>query len=248
MSACHWAVVARYSSPPPRVAALRRSSLEIVDGERPTRRAISLTPAPQARRRAISSRSANDRYRDAGASVTDGIPPPSRNHRTPTADDTPACTAASSLDSPRAIAAQNLCRCFNLPTGGRPGERIDGLPAQSAARRFSPIATPLDQELRRPVEFAQYTSIDYTQTLTDHGVLASVGSVGDAYDNALAETSVARFKTELIADRVWPCRSQLKLAVVEYIGWSNHDRLHEALGDRPPAEFEEQALTATLVA
>jgi putative transposase len=43
--------------------------------------------------------------------------------------------------------------------------------------------------LRRPLEFAQYTSIDYTQTLDDHGVLASVGSVGDAYDNALAESS-----------------------------------------------------------
>src|SRR3954454_3936599 len=49
---------------------------------------------------------------------------------------------------------------------------------------------------------SQYTSIDYTQTLEDHGVLASVGSVGDAYDNALAESFVDSFKTELIADRV----------------------------------------------
>jgi len=107
-SACHCAVVARYANPPLRVAALRRSSLEIVDGDRPSWRAMSRTPAPQARRIAISSRSANDRYRpDAGASVTDGIPPPSRNHRTPTAADTQACTAASSLDTPRAIAAQN---------------------------------------------------------------------------------------------------------------------------------------------
>src|SRR6188472_1165240 len=85
---------------------------------------------------------------------------------------------------------------------------------------------------------SQYTSIDYTQTLADHGVLASVGSVGDAYDNALAESFVDSFKTELIADRVWRSRSQLELAVVEYIGWFNHDRLHKALGDIPPAEFE----------
>jgi putative transposase len=92
--------------------------------------------------------------------------------------------------------------------------------------------------LRRPVESEQYTSIDYTQTLADHGVLASVGSVGDAYDNALAESFVDSFKTELIADRVWQTRSQLELAVVEYIGWFNHDRLHEALGDIPPAEWE----------
>ena len=85
---------------------------------------------------------------------------------------------------------------------------------------------------------SQYTSIDYTQTLADHGVLASVGSVGDAYDNAMAESFVDSFKCELIADRVWRTRSQLELAVVEYVGWFNTARLHEALGDVPPAEFE----------
>jgi putative transposase len=87
---------------------------------------------------------------------------------------------------------------------------------------------------------SQYTSIDYTQTLADHGVLASVGSVGDAYDNALAESFVDSFKTELISDRVWQTRSQLELAVVEYLGWFNTARLHQALGDLPPAEFEAQ--------
>jgi putative transposase len=91
---------------------------------------------------------------------------------------------------------------------------------------------------------SQYTSIDYTQTLADHGVLASVGSVGDAYDNALAESFVDSFKTELIADRVWRSRAQLELAVVEYLGWFNHTRLHQALSDLPPAEFEAQAQQA----
>ncbi len=85
---------------------------------------------------------------------------------------------------------------------------------------------------------SQYTPGDYTQVLDDHHVLASVGSVGDAYDNAPAESFVDSFKTELIADRVWRSRSQLELAIVEYISWFNHDRLHEALGDIPPAEFE----------
>ena len=66
----------------------------------------------------------------------------------------------------------------------------------------------------------------------------SVGSVGDAYDNALAESFVDTFKTELIADRVWRTRSQLELAIVEYVGWFNTARLHESLGDIPPAEFE----------
>ena len=85
---------------------------------------------------------------------------------------------------------------------------------------------------------SQYTSGLYTQTLQDHGVLSSVGSVGDAYDNAVAESFVDSFKTELIADRVWRTRTQLELAVVEYISWFNHDRLHGALGDIPPVEFE----------
>jgi len=86
---------------------------------------------------------------------------------------------------------------------------------------------------------SQYTSADYTQTLTDHGVLASVGTVGDAYDNAMAESFVDTFKTELIADRVWRTRAQLELAVVEYVAWFNNDRLHESLGDLPPAELED---------
>jgi putative transposase len=93
---------------------------------------------------------------------------------------------------------------------------------------------------------SQYTSIDYTQTLADHGVLASVGSVGDAYDNALAESFVDSFKTELIADRVWRTRAQLELAVVEYIGWFNDGRLHQALGDLPPSEFERMSQSSSL--
>jgi putative transposase len=89
---------------------------------------------------------------------------------------------------------------------------------------------------------SQYTSIDYGQTLDDHGVpvLASVGSVGDAYDNALAESFVDSFKTELITDRIWRTRSQLELAIVEYLGWFNNTRLHESLADIPPAEYEQQ--------
>jgi putative transposase len=95
---------------------------------------------------------------------------------------------------------------------------------------------------------SQYTSDDYTQTLDDHGVLASVGSVGDAYDNALAESFVDSFKTEMIADRVWRTRSQLELAVVEYVGWFNNARLHESLGDIPPAEYEQTYLDRRAVA
>jgi putative transposase len=76
------------------------------------------------------------------------------------------------------------------------------------------------------------------QTLTDHRVLQSIGSVGDAYDNAMAESFVDSFKTELITDRVRVSLQALELAIVEYVGWFNLDRLHESLGDLPPAEFE----------
>lgn len=85
---------------------------------------------------------------------------------------------------------------------------------------------------------SQYTSQDFAQVLDDHQVLQSIGSVGDAFDNAMAESFVDSFKTELIADRVWRTRTQLELAIVEYVSWFNNDRLHGALGDIPPAEFE----------
>jgi putative transposase len=86
----------------------------------------------------------------------------------------------------------------------------------------------------------QYVSHDYTQTLDDHRVLASIGSVGDAFDNALAESFVDSFKTELIRDRVWKTISQLELAIVEYVAWFNNERLHTSLGGIPPAEYERQ--------
>ncbi len=86
---------------------------------------------------------------------------------------------------------------------------------------------------------SQYVSGDYTQTLADNDVLASVGSTSDANDNSMAESLVDNFKTELITDRVWQTRSQMELAIVEYISRFNDSRLHENLGDRPPHEIEE---------
>jgi putative transposase len=93
---------------------------------------------------------------------------------------------------------------------------------------------------------SQYTSHDFAQVLDDHGVLGSIGSVGDAYDNAMAESFVDSFKTELIADRVWRTRTQLELAIIEYVGWFNTVRLHESLGDLPPAEFETLSSSSTV--
>jgi putative transposase len=91
---------------------------------------------------------------------------------------------------------------------------------------------------------SQYTSEDYTQTLDDHLVLASIGTVGDAYDNALAESYVDSYKTELIADRVWRSQAQVELATVGWVAWFNHDRLHSSLGDIPPVEYEQRHAAA----
>jgi putative transposase len=85
---------------------------------------------------------------------------------------------------------------------------------------------------------SQYTSLRYTQRLADLGITASVGSVADAYDNAMAESFVGSFKCELVDGRVFRSRFEAEIAAVEYIGWFNNSRLHTELGYVPPAEFE----------
>jgi putative transposase len=86
---------------------------------------------------------------------------------------------------------------------------------------------------------SQYLSIRYTERLTEAGASVSVGSKGDSYDNALAETVIGLYKTELV-QRHGPWRSldDLELATLEYVDWYNHRRLHSACGYRPPAEHE----------
>jgi putative transposase len=101
-----------------------------------------------------------------------------------------------------------------------------------------------NQVLRRPLESGQYLSHDFQQVLDDQRVLASIGSVGDAYDNAMAESFVDTFKTELIADRVFRSHRELELAIVAWVAWYNQERLCEAIGDIPPAEYEQHHYAA----
>ena len=86
---------------------------------------------------------------------------------------------------------------------------------------------------------AQYRSHDFQQALDDNQVLASIGSVGDAFDNAMVESFVDTFKTELLADRVVTTHRSLQLAIVEWVAWYNQQRLHERIGDIPPDEYEQ---------
>ena len=86
---------------------------------------------------------------------------------------------------------------------------------------------------------SQYTSIAFTERLAAAGVQPSVGTVGDAYDNALAESVIGLFKTELISPRgPWRTAEQVELATLDYVDWYNHQRLLETCGDIPPAELE----------
>src|SRR3954453_6801724 len=230
-SACHCAAVARYSRAPPRVAALRRSSREIVDAARPSRRATSRTPCPCARHSATSSRSANDRYRPEGglddrASVDGGMPPASRNHRAPTADDTPTPTAASSLDPPPGIAVQNRRRSSRRATPGRPGERDTPRPDRSERRLRVPIANPSVEVLRRPLESALGAE-PYRQVLGRHGIKQSMSRRGNCLDNAPMESFFASLKKEHVHHIHFRTRAEARAAVFEYVEvFYNRQRLH----------------------
>ena len=83
------------------------------------------------------------------------------------------------------------------------------------------------------------TSIAFTERVAEAGAAPSVGTVGDAYDNALAESTIGLFKTELITPRgPWRTVEQVEIATREYVDWFNHRRLHSTCGDIPPAELE----------
>ena len=86
----------------------------------------------------------------------------------------------------------------------------------------------------------QYVSIRYTERLAEAGIEPSVGSAGDSYDNALAETIIGLYKTEVIRQRgPWRNLEAVEFATLEWVDWFNHRRLLEPIGHVPPAELEE---------
>lgn len=99
--------------------------------------------------------------------------------------------------------------------------------------------------LHRLVEPAQYTSVKFTEHCELEGISLSVGSVGDAYDNALMECVIGLYKTEAIRRGPFTTGPRRTIADVEYttmawVDWYNHRRLHSTLGYIPPAEHEDQ--------
>jgi putative transposase len=86
---------------------------------------------------------------------------------------------------------------------------------------------------------SQYTSFAFTQRLIDAEADPSIGSVGDGYDNALAETTIGLYKTELINHQgPWKTLDEVEFATLEWVDWYNHARLHGACDRLPPAEYE----------
>jgi len=109
---------------------------------------------------------------------------------------------------------------------------------QAICERQPDTETPLVHHSDRGV---QYLSIRYTERLLVAGIEPSVGSRGDSYDNALAETIIGLFKTELIHQRgPWRGFDDVEFATLEWVWWFNQQRLLEPIGYVPPAEFEEQ--------
>jgi putative transposase len=98
----------------------------------------------------------------------------------------------------------------------------------------------LDELVHHSDRGVHYLAIRYTERLAETGAVNSVGSKGDSYDNALAETIIGLYKAELVRNRgPWRGLDDLEYATLEWVDWFNHRRLFEAHGQIPPAEHEE---------
>ena len=93
--------------------------------------------------------------------------------------------------------------------------------------------------LRRSIESAQYTALRYSERLAEVGAIASIGSVGDSYDNAMAESVVGLYKNECVKiDGPFKTVDELELATLSWVHWFNEQRLHSMVGYRTPVEVE----------
>jgi len=125
---------------------------------------------------------------------------------------------------------------WRVSTSLRSDLALDAL-EQAIHQRLGPGGDRLVHHSDRGV---QYLSIRYTERLTQAGIEPSVGSVGDSYDNALAESVIGLFKTEVMHPRgPWRGVEAVEFATLEWVSWFNQHRLMELLGNVPPAEYEQ---------
>ena len=134
-------------------------------------------------------------------------------------------------DPEQALICARRCPTTRV-SGPSDGER----PPKRSTNTYSSSHRPV---LRPPVESGQHTAIRYSNRLIDAGALASIGTVGDSYDNAMAESVIGLYKTECVRhDGPFRTVDDLELATLSWVHWFNTIRLHSSLGCRPPAEFE----------
>ena len=104
---------------------------------------------------------------------------------------------------------------------------------------YARVVDPRDALVHHGDRGSQYLSIRYTERLAEAGIEQSVGSVGDSYDNALAESIIGLYKTEVIRTRgPWRGLEPVEFATLDWVDWFNHRRILEPIGNRPPAEAE----------
>jgi transposase InsO family protein len=124
------------------------------------------------------------------------------------------------------------------PSTPGPARRLIGKRPQR--RLTSCFYRPTRTVLQRPLESAQSVSIKFTERVAEAGIEPSVGSVGDSYDNALAETINGLYKAEVIHRRgPWRSFDAVEFATLEWVDWFNNRRLLEPIANIPPAEAEE---------
>jgi putative transposase len=117
--------------------------------------------------------------------------------------------------------------------------RTEDLPLQAFNHAVWQANSTLSELIHHSDRGSQYLSLAYTDRLAELGIAPSVGSRGDSYDNALAEAVNAAYKTELInRGKPWRCIDDVELSTAQWVAWYNQERLHEALGYVPPAEYE----------
>jgi transposase InsO family protein len=145
-----------------------------------------------------------------------------------------------------AITRQNS-RSTSRRCDGAPGDFIVDRPVNAVIHPAGlPINTSTIKVLRRPIESAQFTSWAFTRRAQESGLVPSMGSIGDCYDNAVIESFWGRVQTELLNRRRWTTRIELANALFEYLEiFHNRRRRHSALGMLTPIEYEKLHAAAT---